>query len=117
MHFDYFGPAMLTIFMAMIGGWVDPMSFAFDVAGLAAVVFFVLVVVVPPHTYPYLPTPPHTSPYLPIPPHTSPYLSISPHISHLAEGGDVEVGWYLPAVAVEALLAGEVLLVARLREM
>ena len=36
MHFDYFGPAMLTIFMAMIGGWVDPMSFAFDVAGLAS---------------------------------------------------------------------------------
>ena len=71
MHFDYFGPAMLTIFMAMIGGWVDPMSFAFDVAGLASVIFFVLVVVVPPHAYPYLPTPPHASPYLF---HISPYL-------------------------------------------
>ena len=47
MHFDSFGPAMLTIFMAMIGGWVDPMSFAFDVVGLASVIFFVLVVVVP----------------------------------------------------------------------
>ena len=58
MHFDYFGPAMLTIFMAMIGGWVDPMSFAYDVAGLASVIFFVLVVVVPPHTSPYLPISP-----------------------------------------------------------
>ena len=47
MHFDSFGPAMLTVFMAMIGGWVDPMSFAFDVVGLASVIFFVLVVVVP----------------------------------------------------------------------
>ena len=36
--------------------------------------------------------------------------------AHLAEGGTVDVGWYLPAVAVEALLAGEVLLVARLGE-
>jgi len=64
----------------------------------------------------YLPIPPHTSPYLSISPHTSPYLSISPHISHLAEGGTVDVGWYFLAVTVEALLAGEVLLVARLGE-
>ena len=46
MHFDYFGPAMLTIFMAMIGGWVDPMTFAFDVVGISSIVFFVIVVVV-----------------------------------------------------------------------
>ena len=37
--------------------------------------------------------------------------------AHLAEAGTVDVGWYLPAVTVEALLAGEVLLIARLREM
>ena len=30
----------------MIGGWVDPMTFAFDVAGTSSIIFFVIVVAV-----------------------------------------------------------------------
>ena len=35
-HFDYFGPAMMSVFIVMIGGWTDPMSAAADVAGTAS---------------------------------------------------------------------------------
>ena len=46
-HFDYFVPAMITVFMAFIGGWVDPFS---ECAGVVGVVpsslFFAAVIVV-----------------------------------------------------------------------
>ena len=46
-HFDYFGPAMMSVFIVMIGGWTDPMGAAADVAGTAvAACFFVFVLVV-----------------------------------------------------------------------
>ena len=45
-NFDYFGPAMLTIFIIMTGAWYDPMNDAMPVTGSWCSYFFVAVVVV-----------------------------------------------------------------------
>ena len=33
LHFDYFGPAMLTVFTLMTGEWIDAMNFATAASG------------------------------------------------------------------------------------
>ena len=43
-HFDYFAPALMTVFVLMTGEWVDAMVPAVGAYGLPAVLFFVLVV-------------------------------------------------------------------------
>jgi voltage-dependent calcium channel L type alpha-1D len=45
-HFDYFFPSMLTCFVMMTGGWVDPAGTAYKIAGPTAVVYMVSVVLV-----------------------------------------------------------------------
>ena len=46
-HFDYFMPAMITVFMTLIGGWVDPFSECAGVAGLVpSSLFYVAAIVV-----------------------------------------------------------------------
>eukprot|EP00327_Prymnesium_parvum_P044618 CAMPEP_0205857742 /NCGR_PEP_ID=MMETSP1083-20121108/3824_1 /ASSEMBLY_ACC=CAM_ASM_000430 /TAXON_ID=97485 /ORGANISM="Prymnesium parvum, Strain Texoma1" /LENGTH=1580 /DNA_ID=CAMNT_0053219251 /DNA_START=327 /DNA_END=5070 /DNA_ORIENTATION=+ len=46
-HFDYIGPAMITVFLVMTGGWVDAYETCAEASGVAtATAFFVAAVVI-----------------------------------------------------------------------
>ena len=45
-HFDYFGPAMQTVFILMSGEWMDAMSPATEVMGWTAMIYFISAVLI-----------------------------------------------------------------------
>ena len=45
-HFDYFVPAMMSVFVLMTGEWVDAMEPAVGAYGYSACLFFVMVILV-----------------------------------------------------------------------